>query len=82
MPKLYFENAEMGTRFDVVEFNSADGTVTLLGRANVPFVQEFDKDKFIEWGYTLKQEADAPPPPAAAAPAPPPPPPVPQPSAA
>lgn len=69
--ELYFENQATKTRFKVVRFDREKGTVTLIGKHQREFVEKFDKERFINMGYTLVQgepEAAAPPPPAAPAP--------------
>lgn len=82
MPDLFFESVHTGRRYKIQSFDRENGTVTLIGSLNAPFIQKYSKEHFIEMGYKLVQEegsAGAPPPPAAAAP--PPPPPVSQPAA-
>lgn len=73
MPELVFESLHTKKQFKIVEFNEAEGKVTLLGTHNVPFVQEYSKELFVKWGYVLKQidaPAAAPPPPPAVPPPP------------
>lgn len=73
MPDLFFENVHTKNRYKVVGFDREGGTITLLGRHNVPFTEKYSKDRFEEMGYRPVQD-DAPsvPPPPAAAVAPPP----------
>jgi len=51
---VYFENEKTGKRYDVVSFNKEEGTVTLKGQ-HAEFTEKFDKAKFQQMGYTLKQ---------------------------
>lgn len=56
MAQLYLYNEKTGKRYDVVKFDKDKGEVTLKGQYG-QFTEKFDKDKFINMGYTLQQEA-------------------------
>lgn len=77
MPELYFENTITGTRFKVTKFDKEGGTVTLVGKHGIPFVEEYTTEKFKRLGYVPRQYDAAPTNPVATAvPGAPPPPPA------
>ena len=51
----YFVNEKTGKRYDVVKFDPGNGLITLKG-THAEFTEKFDKDKFKEMGYELRQE--------------------------
>lgn len=56
MPKLYFQNEKTGKRYEIVRFDKAAGEVVLKGTSNNEFTEKYDKDRFLQMGYSLVQE--------------------------
>lgn len=54
MAELYFENERTKKRYKILRFDKEAGTVVLKGE-HAEFVENYDKDKFIEMGYKLVQ---------------------------
>lgn len=54
MPEIYFENEKTGKRYQIIQFDKDAGTVRLKGEHG-EFTEPYDKDKFLNMGYTLKR---------------------------
>lgn len=54
MAEVYFENVNTGRRYKVVRFVRETNKVVLQGET-AEFTEDFDKEKFLQWGYVLKQ---------------------------
>lgn len=55
MAELYFENEKTKKRYTVIRFDRNAGTVTLRGEHGVDFTEPYDKERFQQMGYQLKQ---------------------------
>jgi hypothetical protein len=51
---FYFVNEKTGKKYQVLAFDRDAGTVRLKGEL-AEFTERFDKERFKQWGYVLKQ---------------------------
>jgi len=55
--KTYFKNTHTGKRYEIVEFDKAEGKVTLRGET-AEFTEDYSKEKFKRLGYVLEKTED------------------------